>query len=1053
MKPQDRTHKEDAYGWKPPENRTSQNRDFQKRYHSKRQNDSDDGYFYQRKDDGPSQDKQSSSYNRSEDNRDTQLRPKDKPRNDFYWNQDLIGRKQHHPDPQNNRGLDYREDQQMDDYNHEGVYQRGYDDRGNHFEEGSRRGNRHHPYTGSDRRTNEFSKANRTDKSGPSEGVSKHWETHSHPHGKSNKSKAYVRGYKLGRGEDRVERCYDSDCLVCLEKIALSSAVWVCKQCSVVTHLKCIQSWLSNLQTRFASEPERRNTFSCPHCNFIYLNESPKHSCFCGKVDDPVPNQFFHPNSCGRTCGKKLNSICDHFCEEVCHPGSCPTCKKRKSFLCYCGRTEKEFDCAQVLQPNALSCGRLCNNVLNCGQHRCESECHEGKCRPCEVVTVMFCHCGKQSKAAPCGFHFACKELCGKTMDCGKHKCGMLCHSGECKPCESVVRANETCFCGNATVEQLLGRQRADCLEDTPTCNRPCDKTLSCGHKCMLKCHSGECDCGYRSQVKCRCGTQKFEVRCCESGVQVLCQTVCSRKMSCFKHSCPTVCCPSKLVKKEDGIHTCKRVCNAELGCGKHDCHKRCHKGPCLPCDAMLSRPLTCACGRETVRPPVLCGTEAPKCARRCNKRLQCGHLCYFDCHFGDCPPCEETVSKFCECGSTEQKDVRCSKAARCNKVCTNDLPCGHQCLQMCHNSNACLLQREHLRVKATAEDSCQPVEKSSQPSTQLLNSSCFSKCNKTKPKCGHKCQAVCHPGLDCPDLPCLTMVKIACPCGMRFEFRECRQATSAESTPIECDNKCKTHKRFRVLFEAKSDMNTVYFAEHLIKYAKDNPRFVGKLEGDLKRMFLEGEERMSLVVEKRMPDRLNFIVGLLTNHYHLEMNYTKQEKGFFVDALTTPDFSVPQVTLSQYIGKMNVKQIGKQHLPFEAAFRFYNLSVFDKIETLEELLKDLKGKFYLERNGGMVSMFIWKSKDAEELARAIKDTKSNWSNFVVGTKKQSNFDFKDCRDAEEAVDLEEEETELNEDSVVTFNLDNPINNAINNLNACSSKNIFERLDDGLEEG
>ena len=54
-----------------------------------------------------------------------------------------------------------------------------------------------------------------------------------------------------------------------------------------------------------------------------------------------------------------------------------------------------------------------------------------------------------------------------------------------------------------------------------------------------------------------------------------------------------------KSVKKfpEFQGHKCQLTCGRILDCKKHQCTERCHKGKCQPCDVMINRPISCACG------------------------------------------------------------------------------------------------------------------------------------------------------------------------------------------------------------------------------------------------------------------------------------------------------------------------------------------------------------------------------------------------------------------------------------------------------------------------
>ena len=82
----------------------------------------------------------------------------------------------------------------------------------------------------------------------------------------------------------------------------------------------------------------------------------------------------------------------------------------------------------------ALSCGTLCDKLLNCGKHHCKSICHSVPCEDCPIMETERCYCGKVSKPLRCGEgeekhsyivneagvieewdgKFACEILCGR---------------------------------------------------------------------------------------------------------------------------------------------------------------------------------------------------------------------------------------------------------------------------------------------------------------------------------------------------------------------------------------------------------------------------------------------------------------------------------------------------------------------------------------------------------------------------------------------------------------------------------------------------------------
>ena len=398
----------------------------------------------------------------------------------------------------------------------------------------------------------------------------------------------------------------------------------------------------------------------------------------------------------------------------------------------------------------------------------------------------------------------------------------------------------------------------------------------------------------------------------------------------------------------------------------------------------MLSRPLSCACGKERIAPPILCGTEPPKCKRRCNKILSCGHKCYFDCHFGPCPVCEEIVDKKCECGSTTIKQVKCSKAVRCQNLCDNELPCGHKCRLSCHPIGECELLRISRREKFSNDTSIPIAERRFFEENDLIEKTCFTKCNKVKEKCKHHCMTFCHPGVECPDLFCGAMVKITCACGNKTDFEECGKLTDNQRVILPCDDRCKNVARFKALYEAEEDQKQAYYSMFLVRYGKGHGQFLRKLQQLIKDMYFNAEERIVYPLDRGSEERLNFIIQLLTKHYNLEVSFVHAEKGIYIDIYKTEEFMIPKIQLSEYIDKINRGEIHPKSLPFDAIIKFFNLTVFDKVDHLEEQFKNQKEKFYAEKIGVAVFMYIWNSQDLDEFTSVLKALSNHWSTFSV---------------------------------------------------------------------
>jgi hypothetical protein len=131
------------------------------------------------------------------------------------------------------------------------------------------------------------------------------------------------------------------------------------------------------------------------------------------------------------------------------------------------------------------------------------------------------------------------------------------------------------------------------------------------------------------------------------------------------------------------------------LRCG-HKCSKACFK-----------------C-QELSNSPNLERTNHGKCKTKCNKLLNCGHMCNQYCHDGECRPCNNKCAVSCD-------HITCNENFL--EPCA---VCAKKCSWKCEHQGKCKL-------------SC------GIPCDRLP---CNERCNE-KTKCGHKCAGVC--GEICP--------------------------------------------------------------------------------------------------------------------------------------------------------------------------------------------------------------------------------------------------------------------------------------------------------------
>ncbi|KAM0332582.1 hypothetical protein ACHAQA_002866 [Verticillium albo-atrum] len=328
------------------------------------------------------------------------------------------------------------------------------------------------------------------------------------------------------------------------------------------------------------------------------------------------------------------------------------------------------------------SCRETCGDLLPCGEHFCEQECHSGLCGSCTVPMVSRCYCGKVEKEIPCdrrdevrtSFNygqielsdtgdiqaqepfdgcFDCGASCGRKYDCGHHECEKTCHpqdetEAHCPLSPDVV---DNCPCGKTPLEQLLDQPREVC------------------------------------QAQLNCGRHQCGDRCCPGEKKAIERQAAKRK--------------NKLQNPDEieAEHICIRVCGRTLKCGAHQCQQICHRGPCGSCLEAVFDEISCTCGRTVLQPPQPCGTRPPECRFDCTRRPACGHPSVsHNCHPDDisCPKCPFLVEKACICGKQRLKNQPCWFEEV--RSCKEDKPCQAKEFITC----ACQHRKKEIKCLAT---------------------------------------------------------------------------------------------------------------------------------------------------------------------------------------------------------------------------------------------------------------------------------------------------------------------------------------------------------------
>lgn len=194
--------------------------------------------------------------------------------------------------------------------------------------------------------------------------------------------------------------------------------------------------------------------------------------------DDPD-----HLHECLLQCGRLLGCK-NHRCPVLDHRGACPPCLEAsfEEVSCHCGKT--------VLQP-PVPCGVVpqchhpCARPASCGHPGVLHDCHADDipCPPCPFLVAKPCNCGKTMiKNVPCHRGMSsCGQACGKTLDCGAHRCTKTCHlDGQCeKPCEQACGKPRK-GCGHPHLEPCHAPLPCDCHSEA--CKATVMVSCPCGH-------------------------------------------------------------------------------------------------------------------------------------------------------------------------------------------------------------------------------------------------------------------------------------------------------------------------------------------------------------------------------------------------------------------------------------------------------------------------------------------------------------------------------------------------------------------------------------------
>ncbi|XP_059705366.1 transcriptional repressor NF-X1 isoform X10 [Haemorhous mexicanus] len=532
-------------------------------------------------------------------------------------------------------------------------------------------------------------------------------------------------------------------------------------------HFSWTQYWKkqSDVPKNKETHTDGNSGWRCPACQNASVQVPKTYTCFCGKVHNPEWNRNEIPHSCGELCGKKRQCLdCPHLCNILCHPGPCPSCPAFVTKTCECGQTSHSVRCGQSTK---IHCSNVCGNSLNCGKHSCTQVCHSGKCSPCQLTVQQVCYCGRNFKEVLCGSKeefsdgfgsFSCQNICGKKLNCGRHNCKQVCHPQPCQLCPRLPQVVYRCPCGQTPLSKLLELgcvERKICTDPIPSCGKTCGKPLSCG--------------SYEFIHTCESLCHEGDCRPCSHTSNIFCRCGFKKKEI-----------PCALLRNKAAItFMCDKRCNKKRSCGRHKCNEVC------------------------------CVDTEHKCSLVCGRKLNCGlHRCEEPCHRGSCQTCWQTSfdELTCYCGeSVIYPPVPCgTQPPECKKACTRPHDCDHPVYHSCHSEEKCppctyLTQKwcmgKHelrsnipchltdiscgLRCNQMLKCGMHKCKRICHKGECLIDEECKQPCIIPRLYCNHPCMAPCHPSSRCPTTSCCAKVDLQCECGRRKESMICSEASN----------------------------------------------------------------------------------------------------------------------------------------------------------------------------------------------------------------------------------------------------------------------------------
>eukprot|EP01119_Soliformovum_irregulare_P021421 TRINITY_DN7128_c0_g1_i1.p1 TRINITY_DN7128_c0_g1~~TRINITY_DN7128_c0_g1_i1.p1 ORF type:complete len:1079 (-),score=167.14 TRINITY_DN7128_c0_g1_i1:35-2926(-) len=292
-------------------------------------------------------------------------------------------------------------------------------------------------------------------------------------------------------------KCHLGDCSECQEPIKVP-----CRCHSTLTTAPCSVVHSPNYQPAICQK-------ICKMKKICGRHACGNKCCPSTSKADPHGRDESGAHICSLICGKKLGCG-NHRCDMLCHAGNCPPCHvfSHEAYVCECGKTriDPPIKCGTI-EP---SCPHVCIRPRPCGHHD-NHKCHSVNqpCPNCTVMTEKMCAGGHETKKNVMCYinEVSCGKLCDKLLSCGNHRCKRSCHSGPCVPPDELgvmppqdYDPEHPISCGKS------------CDAKRPICGHPCKVKCHPNQPCP------SIPCTQRIPIKCACGRRSVDGECLRGG-------------------------------------------------------------------------------------------------------------------------------------------------------------------------------------------------------------------------------------------------------------------------------------------------------------------------------------------------------------------------------------------------------------------------------------------------------------------------------------------------------------------------------------------------------